>query len=240
MQDAAFSSEFLLGIPGGPLGDQQNRWMLPVNCHGLHYTPRLLAVMLLLAHHLRLPHNLTTTPHNEHHSHAAGEGDTSSTVQPPQVADAHTSTDATAPVFVTASGVPEHSNSDCSGATESAQNSEAQQTPQGTASEEVFGSCDWETANVSGTARAVCEGLDRVSWNPEPTQQPSAKRPSEANAKSIVIGDDRSDSAHLKAGPPSRRIGRQYQGQWIRLDLLTSSVQTRQLHKRQHHICCPL
>lgn len=51
MQDAAFSSAFLPGIPGGQVGRGQNRWMLPVQSQGLHYPPRLLAVMLLIAHH---------------------------------------------------------------------------------------------------------------------------------------------------------------------------------------------
>lgn len=46
MQASDFSSSFLLGIPGGALTTDQNRWMIPIRSHRL----RLLAVHLLLAH----------------------------------------------------------------------------------------------------------------------------------------------------------------------------------------------
>ena len=46
--------EFALGVPVGDTMRAQDRWMLPAHCQGLLYTPRLLAVMLLLARHVRL------------------------------------------------------------------------------------------------------------------------------------------------------------------------------------------
>jgi hypothetical protein len=52
IQEDEFSAAFLIGIPGGHFNEQQNYWVLPVTCHKLLYTPRLLALMLLLA----LPH----------------------------------------------------------------------------------------------------------------------------------------------------------------------------------------
>jgi hypothetical protein len=61
VQEAEFSAAFLLGIPGGYINEQQNRWVLPVSCHKLHYTPRLLALMLLLALP-RLPSKRTNSP----------------------------------------------------------------------------------------------------------------------------------------------------------------------------------
>lgn len=51
IQDATFLSTFLLGIPAGLAWKHKNQWMLPVESHGLHYPPRVLAVMLFLAHH---------------------------------------------------------------------------------------------------------------------------------------------------------------------------------------------
>ena len=53
MQGRGFSDTFVLGVPAGGSSQGHDRWMLPVHCQGLLYTPRLLAVMLLLARHLR-------------------------------------------------------------------------------------------------------------------------------------------------------------------------------------------
>ena len=54
MQAQVFSDAFVLGVPSGGSRQGPDRWMLPVHCQGLLYTPRLLAVMLLLARHRRL------------------------------------------------------------------------------------------------------------------------------------------------------------------------------------------
>lgn len=51
LQDATFLASFVLGVPAGPASRHQGQWMLPVESHALHYPPRVLAVMLFLAHH---------------------------------------------------------------------------------------------------------------------------------------------------------------------------------------------
>jgi hypothetical protein len=49
VQESDFAAAFLLGIPGGQFSEQQNRWVLPVRCQNLLYTPDVLALTLLLA-----------------------------------------------------------------------------------------------------------------------------------------------------------------------------------------------
>jgi hypothetical protein len=61
VQEAEFAAAFLPGIPGGQFNEQQNRWVLPVSYQNLLYTPRVLALTLLLA--LRYhPSKRTTSP----------------------------------------------------------------------------------------------------------------------------------------------------------------------------------
>jgi hypothetical protein len=60
VQEAEFSAAFIIGISGSGFNEQQNRWVFPVSCQKLHYTPRFLALMLLLA----LPRLLSKRPNN--------------------------------------------------------------------------------------------------------------------------------------------------------------------------------
>jgi hypothetical protein len=49
IQEAEFAAAFLPGVPGGQFNERQNQWVLPMSCHKQYYTPRLLALTLLLA-----------------------------------------------------------------------------------------------------------------------------------------------------------------------------------------------
>jgi hypothetical protein len=63
IQEAEFAAAFLPGVPGGQFNERQSQWVLPVTCHKHHYTPRLLALTLLLA--------LSRKPAKPTNSHAA-------------------------------------------------------------------------------------------------------------------------------------------------------------------------
>jgi hypothetical protein len=142
MQEAEFAAAFLLGIPGGHFDEQQNRWVLPVSCHELLYTPRLLALMLLLA--------LTHLPAKRTNSPAAAE---TGVAQP---LDAFpSSSDHTAPC-VTDSCLQQQLVPDCSVCKSSRSASSGKRAPASSSHQAA-----------TGSSEALCEGLEEQSRDPE-------------------------------------------------------------------------
>jgi hypothetical protein len=141
MQEAEFAAAFLLGIPGGHFNEQQNRWVLPVCCHKLLYTPRLLALMLLLA--------LTHLPAKSTSSPAAAETGVAKPL------DAFPSSGHAAPC-ATDSCLQQQLVSDCSVRKCSRTASSGKRAPASSSHQAA-----------TGSSEALCEGLEEQSRAPE-------------------------------------------------------------------------
>jgi hypothetical protein len=171
-QESAFAAAFLVGIPGGQFNEQQDRWVLPVGCQQLYYTPRLLAATLLLA--------LTHCPPKRTNSPAADGIDGGDTLDTPQLIHGHEPTSA-------AAGCPQQLRVPTCCVRDGA-----------TALDCLREAGRREGGAPAHASEALCEGLEKVWGPPEPS---SLSPPPEEQARVITAHSTFSTANMMHATP---------------------------------------
>lgn len=215
MQHAAFSAAFLPGIPGGPASHSQSRWMLPVQTHGMHYPPRLLAVLLLIAHFRFLApddHSTRNEPDQKHKQllsavpprtvrlsdrTRAAELKTETRAQKADKmirVSSHLATQDATCTDIERNSTPGTRVEVQTGSLERAENEGEEEKPHAVVGMRVLAISGLSQGSQDGflsSSAAVCEGLDRMWWNPASRVAPARQTLSEQPSRQSDIDRNR-------------------------------------------------